>query len=94
MKTMQHDDGLEWLREIRARLAKRFDHDPRKAGDYYRRIQKESGAKIYQPTVSTGANVHAYDALHEQAHVEVAAGQCTTLTSYRAARKRKTKPAK
>jgi len=29
----KHDDGLEWLRDIRRRLAKKFDHDPKKAGD-------------------------------------------------------------
>ena len=37
------------------------------------------------------ADIHAYDALHDRAHLEIAAGQCATLTSYRAARKRKAK---
>jgi hypothetical protein len=93
MKT-KDDDGLEWLREIRARLAKKFDHDPRKAGAYYRRKQKESGAKIYRPEVPAGAGLHTVDALHDRAHAEVAAGQCATLTTYRAARKRKARRAK
>jgi len=35
------------------------------------------------------ADIHAYDALHNRAHSEIAAGQCATLTSYRANRKRK-----
>jgi hypothetical protein len=35
------------------------------------------------------ADIHAYDALHDQAHSEIAAGQFTTLTSYRRDRKRK-----
>ena len=36
-------------------------------------------------------DIHAYDALHDRAHAEIAAGQSTTLTSYRAGRKRKAK---
>jgi hypothetical protein len=35
-----------------------------------------------------------YDVLHDRARAEIAAGQFTTLTSYRATRKRKGKPAK
>ena len=93
MKT-KHDDGLEWLREIRARLAKKFDYDPRKAGAYYRRVQKASGARIYRPEVLAGSDVHTFDVLHDKAHAEVAAGQCATLTSYRADRKRKAKQTK
>jgi PHD/YefM family antitoxin component YafN of YafNO toxin-antitoxin module len=37
------------------------------------------------------ADIRAYDTLHERAHSEIAAGNFSTLTSYRAARKRKTK---
>jgi hypothetical protein len=37
------------------------------------------------------ADIHAYDALHDRAHAEIAAGQCATLTSYRRDRKRKSK---
>jgi hypothetical protein len=37
------------------------------------------------------ADIHAYDALHDRAHTEIAAGHCATLTSYRADRKRKAK---
>jgi hypothetical protein len=37
------------------------------------------------------ADIHAYDALHERAYSEIAAGQCATLTSYRANRRRKAK---
>ncbi len=37
------------------------------------------------------ADVHAYDALHDRAHSEIAAGQATTLSSYRLGRGRKTK---
>ncbi len=37
------------------------------------------------------ADIHTYDALHDRAHAEIAAGQCANLTSYRADRKRKAK---
>ena len=37
------------------------------------------------------ADIHAYDALRDRAHSEIAAGQCATLTSYRGNRKRKSK---
>ena len=37
------------------------------------------------------ADIHAYDALRDRAHSEIAAGQFTTLTSYRNDRKRRAK---
>ena len=37
------------------------------------------------------ADIHAYDALHDRAHSEIAAGQFSTLTNYRARRGRKAK---
>ena len=37
------------------------------------------------------ADIHAYDALHDRAHSEIATGQFTTLTSYRNDRKRRAK---
>jgi hypothetical protein len=37
------------------------------------------------------ADIRAYDALHDRAHSEIAAGQFSTLTSYRARRGRKAK---
>ena len=37
------------------------------------------------------ADIHAYDALHDRAHSEIAAGQSSTLTAYRARRRRKAK---
>ncbi len=37
------------------------------------------------------ADIQAYDSLHDRAHSEIAAGQCVTLTSYRASRGRKSK---
>jgi hypothetical protein len=37
------------------------------------------------------ADIRAYDALHDRARSEVAAGQSSTLTTYRACRGRKAK---
>ena len=37
------------------------------------------------------ADIHAYDALHDRAHSEIAAGQFATLPSYRNDRKRRAK---
>jgi hypothetical protein len=34
------------------------------------------------------ADIHAYDALHDRAYSEIAAGQSTSLKSYRTSRKR------
>ncbi len=45
----KRDETLEEIWAIRRELAKKFDYDPRKAGEYYRRKQKQSGAKIYRP---------------------------------------------
>jgi len=44
----KHDDGLEWLRKIRRQMAKQFDYDPKKAGDYYRRMARRPGMKLYK----------------------------------------------
>jgi hypothetical protein len=47
MKT-KHDDGLEWLRKIRRQMARQFDYDPKKAGEYYRRMARRPGTKLYK----------------------------------------------
>ena len=44
----KHDDGLEWLREIRGRLAEKFEHNPRKAAAHYRAVQKQHAARLYR----------------------------------------------
>jgi hypothetical protein len=46
MKT-KHDDGLEWLRAIRRKLAVEFQHDPRKMGEHYREMQRRFKGRIY-----------------------------------------------
>ncbi len=47
MKT-KHGDGLEWLREIRRKMAARFDHDLRKAADYYQKMQRRYTSRFYR----------------------------------------------
>lgn len=47
MKT-KHDDGLGWLRDIRRRLAKKFDYDPRKAAAHYRELQARHASRLYK----------------------------------------------
>ena len=44
----KHDDGLEWLREIRRQMAKEFNYDPKKAGAYYRQMARQPGVKLYK----------------------------------------------
>jgi hypothetical protein len=74
--------------------ASKFADDPQKRVAYYQRRQKASGAQIYRPEAVAMSHIQVYDALSERAHAEIAAGQCVTLASYLAARKRKTKRAK
>ena len=48
MKTLKHDDGLEWLREIRRNMAVKFDHDPKKAAAYYQKMQRRYADRLYR----------------------------------------------
>ncbi|HEY3854913.1 MAG TPA: hypothetical protein VGO67_11010 [Verrucomicrobiae bacterium] len=42
------DDGLGWLREIRRKMAIKFDHDPRKAAAYYQKMQRRYSDRLYR----------------------------------------------
>ena len=44
----KHDDGLEWLREIRRKMAAKFDHDRRKAAAYYQKMQRRYASRLYR----------------------------------------------
>ena len=44
----KHDDGLEWLREIRRKMAAQFDHDPRKAAACYQIMQRRYTDRLYR----------------------------------------------
>ena len=41
-----HDDGLEWLREIRRKITAEFDHDQQRIGDYLRLREEEFGDRV------------------------------------------------
>jgi len=41
-----HDDGLEWLRDIRRKITSDFGHDQKKIGDYLREREKTMGDRI------------------------------------------------
>jgi hypothetical protein len=43
----KRDETLEEIWAIRRKLAKEFDYDSKKAGEYYRRRQKAAGVRIY-----------------------------------------------
>jgi hypothetical protein len=42
----QVDDGLDWLREIRAKLAQKCDYNPYKLGEYYASLQAPYQARF------------------------------------------------
>ncbi|MBI2949294.1 MAG: hypothetical protein HYY23_16760 [Verrucomicrobia bacterium] len=44
----KRDETLEEIWAIRRQIAKEFDYNPRKAGEYYRRQQEKAGVKIYR----------------------------------------------
>jgi hypothetical protein len=50
--------------------------------------EQEAIGKLILEEIS---DLHAYDALHDRAHSEIAVGQFSTLTTYRARRGRKAK---
>ena len=88
------DEPLEEIWAIRRRIAKKFNYDPRLQAAHYQRKQEQLGAKIYRPEVPSSSDVAAYDVLRDQVRAEAAAGQTATVTSYLAARKRRTKRTK
>ena len=44
----RRDDGLEWLREIRRKLAAECNYDPYEMGRRLREIQKQFPGRIYR----------------------------------------------
>ncbi|MEW6302042.1 MAG: hypothetical protein AB1705_01130 [Verrucomicrobiota bacterium] len=47
MKT-KRDDGLEWLRTIRRKMAAKFGHDPKKASTHYQKLQRRYANRLYR----------------------------------------------
>ena len=41
-----HDDGLEWLREIRRKITAEFGHDQQRIGDYLRLREEQLGDRV------------------------------------------------
>ena len=54
-----HEDGLEWLRELRRRMFQQADGDLKKLGDRYRRSQSEHPEKTYDPRQTIADAVRA-----------------------------------
>jgi hypothetical protein len=46
---------LEWLREIRRKMATGFDHDPQKAAAYYQEMQRRYAGRLYRRDGETTA---------------------------------------
>jgi hypothetical protein len=44
----KHDGGLEWLREIRHKMAVNFDHNARKAAAHYQKMQRRYAGRLYR----------------------------------------------
>lgn len=55
----QHDDGLEWLREIRRKHMSEAGGDLKRLGDRYRRAQAEHPEKVISPRKLTAEAVRA-----------------------------------
>lgn len=47
--TPPHDDGLDWLREVRGRLFQKSGCNLEKLGDIYRRVESENPEKVIDP---------------------------------------------
>jgi len=41
-------DGLGWLREIRRKMAAKFDNEPRKAAVYYQKMHQRYAGRRYR----------------------------------------------
>ena len=68
-----HDDGLEWLREIRRRLLSEANGDLKQLGDCYRQTQARHPDKVFDPqlVLADAARSHGFciDDNKEQAMV-------------------------
>ena len=88
------DPGIDEVRAARMEISARYGHNiDRMLADHMKQ-QARYADRLITPRHTQLCDIRACDALHDRAHAEIAAGQCVTLTSYRAARKRKTKRAK
>jgi hypothetical protein len=94
---MNSDPVIDEVRSVRRKISASYGHDVRKMITDHMKQQQRYADRLVMPGQSQSrgkSSLHAVDALHDRAHAEIAAGEFTTLTSYRAARKRKQKRAK
>ena len=91
---MNSDPVIDEVRSVRRKISASYGHDVRKMIADHMKQQARYADRLITPRHTQLSDIRACDALHDRAHAEIAAGQCVTLTSYRAARKRKTKRAK
>ena len=52
------DDGLDWLRDIRAKLAQRCDYNPYKLGEYYASLQAPYQGRFLSPAENVTPSQH------------------------------------
>ena len=87
---MNSDPVIDEVRSVRRKISASYGHDVRKMiADHMKQQQRYADRLMtfrHKPS-----DVRAYDVLHDRAHAEIAAGKSTTLTTYRARRKRKAK---
>jgi hypothetical protein len=53
-----HDDGLEWLRDIRSKLMAKAGGDLKRLGDIYRQTQAKHPEKVVDPRKLLTQAVH------------------------------------
>ncbi len=91
---MNSDPVIDEVRSVRRKISASYGHDVSKMIADHMKQQARYADRLITPRHTQHSDIRACDALHDRAHAEIAAGQFTTLTSYRAARKRKAKRAK
>jgi hypothetical protein len=88
---MNSDPGIDEVSSARRKISAAYGHDVRKMIADHMKQQARYAERLITRRPTPHSDTQGYDVLHDHVHAEIAAGQCTTLTSYRAARKRKAK---
>ena len=56
--TTHHEDGLEWLRDVRRKLMTEAGGDLKRLGDKYRQTQAQHPGKVFDPRKLLTETVH------------------------------------
>lgn len=88
---MNSDPVIDEVRSVRRKISAAYGHDVRKMIADHMEKQQRYADRLITPRHTQLSDIRAYDVLHDRAHAEIASGKSTTLTSYRAVRKRKRK---